>query len=214
VTYGNGLFVAVGQLGTVLTSPDGVNWSGQYSGQLSNLVSVVYGAAGFAAVGPGGTILTSPDGTNWTQQSSGTTNALESIAFGNGYYLAVGADETALTSPDGVNWTSRNTGVTGGQNLLGCAFLHSRFDVVGSGGTILESDVVPPLFDLQIQRGSGQNSFTVFSPSGSSFHIQSCTNLAAPVWIDAAAFNNAAAITKWTNSSAGWDRQFYRAISP
>jgi hypothetical protein len=165
-------------------------------------------------VGPDGTMLTSPDGTNWTQQSSGTANALAGITFGNGYYLAVGADETALTSQDGVNWTSRNTGVTGGQNLLGCAFLNSRFDVVGSGGTILESDVVPPLFDLQIQRGFGQNSFTVFSPSGSSFHIQSCTNLAAPVWIDAAAFNNAAAITKWTNSSAGWDRQFYRAISP
>jgi hypothetical protein len=214
VTYANGLFVAVGQLGTVLTSPDGINWSGQYSGQLSNLVSVAYGSAGFAAVGPGGTMLTSPDGTNWTQQSSGTANALESIAFGNGYYLAVGADETALTSPDGVNWTPRNTGVTGGQNLLGCAFLNSRFDVVGSGGTILESDVVPPLFDLQIQRGSGENSFTVFAPSGSSFHIQSCTNLAAPVWIDAAVFNNAAAITMWTNTSAGWDRKFYRAISP
>jgi hypothetical protein len=72
---------------------------------------------------------------------------------------------------------------------------------------------VPPLFDLQINPGSGQNSLTVFSPSGSSFHLQSCTNLAVPVWEDVAVFNNAAAITKWTNSSTGWNRQFFRAIS-
>jgi hypothetical protein len=105
---------------------------GQYSGQLSNLVSVAYGSAAFAAVGSGGTILTSLDGTNWTQQNSGTASGLTSIAFGNVYSLTVGADETALTSPDGVNGTSRNIAATGGQNLLGCAFLNSRFDVVGS----------------------------------------------------------------------------------
>jgi hypothetical protein len=27
VAYGNGLFVAVGDFGTILTSPDGVNWT-------------------------------------------------------------------------------------------------------------------------------------------------------------------------------------------
>jgi hypothetical protein len=32
VTYGNGLFVAVGQFGTILTSPDGVNWTQRTSG--------------------------------------------------------------------------------------------------------------------------------------------------------------------------------------
>lgn len=214
LTYNNGLFVAVGQLGTVLTSPDGINWSGQYSGQLSNLLSVTYGSAGFAMVGTGGTILTSMDGTNWTQQRSGTTNTLESITYGNGHYLAVGLNETVLTSRDGANWTFRDIGLIGGQNLFGSAFLNSRFDVVGSGGTIVESDVVPPLFDLEIRGGSRPYSLTAFAPPGSSFRIQSCTNLVAPVWIDEATFNNAAAITHWTNNSAGLDHQFYRAISP
>jgi hypothetical protein len=32
VTYGNGLFVAVGDGGTILTSPDGVTWTAQTSG--------------------------------------------------------------------------------------------------------------------------------------------------------------------------------------
>jgi hypothetical protein len=31
-TYGNGLFVAVGEGGTILTSPDGVNWTKRASG--------------------------------------------------------------------------------------------------------------------------------------------------------------------------------------
>jgi len=211
VAYSNGLFVAVGYLGTVLTSADGVSWTGQDSGQLTNLLSVTFGSAGFAAVGPGGTILTSTDGVSWTKQNSGTVATLESIAFGNGYYLAAGDNATALTSPDGITWTPRNLGVSGGQNFYGSAFLNGRFDVVGSNGTILESAPVAPLFDVQIHPDG--NWITAFAPQGSSFRIQTCTNLAAPVWVDAKLVNNASAITQWTNTS-GLNPLFYRAISP
>jgi hypothetical protein len=212
VAYANGLYVAVGYLGTVLTSPDGVSWTGQDSGQLTNLLSVAYGSAGFAVAGPGGTILTSPDGINWTRQNSGTIASLESIAYGNGYYLATGDGVVALSSPDGITWTPRNTGATGGQNFYGSAFLNSRFDVVGSAGTILESDLVNPLFDVQIHPGG--NHLTAFVPPGSNFRIQTCTNLAASIWIDAASFNNASAITQWTNTSSGFNQLFYRAVAP
>jgi hypothetical protein len=70
------------------------------------------------------------------------------------------------------------------------------------------------LFDLQIHRGVSQNTFTVFVTAGSTFRILGCTNLASSVWADLATFNNAAAITLWTNSTAGFDKLFYRAISP
>lgn len=212
VTYYNGLFVAVGQLGTVLTSPDGTSWTGQDSGQLTNLLAVVYGSAGFVTVGPGGTILTSIDGINWTQQNSGTSSTLESITFGNGYYLVAGDGAIVLTSPDGITWTSRNIGATGGQNLYGSAFLNNRFAVVGSGGTILESDTIAPLFDVQIHHGGLW--LTAFAPPGSNFRIQNSTNLTAPIWVDAASFNNASAITQWTNTGSGFNQLFYRAISP
>jgi hypothetical protein len=214
VAYSNGLFVAVGQLGTVLTSPDGINWSGQNSGQLTNLLSITFGSAGFAMVGPRGTILTSPDGINWTNQTSGTLSNLESVSFGNGYYLAAGDGDTVLTSPDGTTWTPRNVGLTGGQNLYGAAFLNGRFFVVGSNGTILESDPFPQLFALQIQRGIGQNFFTIFSAPGNSFRVQASTNLVNSVWTDLATFNNPSGITPWTNSTAGFNQRFYRAISP
>jgi hypothetical protein len=51
VTYGNGLFVAVGWDGTILTSPDGVNWTARTSGTSNCLSGVTYGNGLFVAVG-------------------------------------------------------------------------------------------------------------------------------------------------------------------
>jgi hypothetical protein len=60
VTYGNGTFVAVGEGGTILTSPDGVSWTARTSGTSNWLDGVAYGNGLFVAVGDRGTILTSP----------------------------------------------------------------------------------------------------------------------------------------------------------
>jgi hypothetical protein len=60
VTYGNGLFVAVGNGGTILTSPDGVSWTERTSPTIGGLFSVTYGNGTFVAVGDRGIILTSP----------------------------------------------------------------------------------------------------------------------------------------------------------
>src|SRR5262249_10627584 len=151
VVYSNGLYVAVGQQGTVVTSPDGINWTAQDSTMLNNLLSVTCGWAGFLAVGVNSTMISSPDGVNWTLQNAGAHGPFESAIFGNGYYLVTGTNGMVLTSLDSVNWTLRNVGAMGGQTLLGSGFLNGRFDVVGTGGTVLESDPVAPLFDLQIK---------------------------------------------------------------
>src|SRR6266511_839974 len=79
VAYGNGMFVAVGDAGTVVTSPDGVTWTPQNS--VSNAwllgIDVSYGNGTFVAVGNScstedpvcdGVIVMSIDGTNWTAQ--------------------------------------------------------------------------------------------------------------------------------------------------
>lgn len=214
VAYSNGLYVAVGQEGTVVMSPDGINWTVQDSGQLNDLLSVTYGSAGFLAVGASGTIVTSPDGVNWARQVAGSSATFETATFGNGYYLIAGAGPAVFTSPDGVNWTSRNIGTTGGQTIYGSAFLNERFDVVGSGGTIIESDPVPPLFDIQIHGVPPEHSFTAFITPGNSFRIQSSTNPGAAQWSTIATFNNAPAMTQWTNTSPELNSCFFRAISP
>jgi len=214
VVYSNGLYVAVGQQGTILTSPNGTTWTARSSGVVSNLLAVTYGPAGFLAAGANGTILTSLDGVNWIQQNSGTSATLETATAGSGYYLVSGAYATVLTSFDGVNWMPRNVGATGSQTFYGSGFLNGRFDVVGAYGNILESDVVPQIFTLQIKNVPPNDVVTAFVTPGSTFRILSSTNLIAPAWPAAATFNNALAITFWTNNASTNRYNFYRLISP
>ena len=57
VTYGNGLFVAVGARNTtgevVMTSPDGITWTGRGSPNETSWLSVTYGNGLFVAVASG-----------------------------------------------------------------------------------------------------------------------------------------------------------------
>ena len=137
VAYGNGLFVAVGWNGAILTSPDGVNWTAWTSGTSSELKGVAHGNSLFVAVGKSGTILTSPDGVSWNQQTSETSSELKGVAYGNSLFVAVGDDGTILTSPDGVSWTARTSGTS--SELKGVAYGNSLFVAVGKDGTILTS---------------------------------------------------------------------------
>ena len=86
VAYGNGLWVAVGDVvgGTdpyILTSPDGANWTSRISGATYGLDGVAWSdtLSLFVAVGDNGTILTSPDGVTWTSRTSGATYGLDGI---------------------------------------------------------------------------------------------------------------------------------------
>jgi hypothetical protein len=138
VTYGNGRFVAVGHYETILTSPDGVTWTGtgaQTSRAIAWLQGVTYGDGLFVVVGDFGTILTSPDGVTWTERSSETGHRLRGVTYGNGLFVAVGWG-TILTSLDGVNWTAQTPG-TGW--LLSVTYGDGLFVAVGDGGAILTS---------------------------------------------------------------------------
>src|SRR5439155_1325646 len=49
ISYGNGLFVAVGDSGTILTSAEGVTWAQRQSGPTAFLVGIAYGNGQFVA---------------------------------------------------------------------------------------------------------------------------------------------------------------------
>jgi len=57
--FSGNTFVAVGDSGTILTSPDGVTWTTRTSGTTYYLTAVTYGNGTFVAVGENGTILQS-----------------------------------------------------------------------------------------------------------------------------------------------------------
>lgn len=62
VVWNGSIFVAIGEK-SILTSPDGWNWTERYSGE-SGFEGVTWGDGQFVAVGDAGTLYTSVDGFN------------------------------------------------------------------------------------------------------------------------------------------------------
>ena len=158
VTYGSGLWVAVGSDGggiggggnTILTSNNGTTWSPATGTVFTgNGVDVSYGNGNWVAVGSdtsgvgggGNTILGSSNGTNWTTVS-GTifTNIGYGVAYGNGLWVAVGSDSsgggggnTILTSGNGTNWAPLVTGTIFTGTGFGVAYGNGIWVAMGSG---------------------------------------------------------------------------------
>ncbi|MFH1702230.1 MAG: fibronectin type III domain-containing protein [Nitrospirota bacterium] len=133
ITYGQNTFIAVGDMGTIVSSSDGMNWTIRKSGTRNGLYGVAYGNGTFVAVGEDGIIITSPDGVNWTKRSSVTSNDLKEITYGENIFVAVGDGEIIITSPDGVNWTKRVYLNTWGC-FEGVAYGNETFVAVGYDG--------------------------------------------------------------------------------
>lgn len=110
VASGNGIFVAAGDLGTILTSANGSTWISATSAITNSLLALAYGQGQFVAVGTLGAILTSSNGLNWSPQDSGTPNRLNAVASTQLGLVAVGDLGTILTSADGSNWNVRTSG--------------------------------------------------------------------------------------------------------
>ena len=60
IAWSGSQFVVVGDVGTILTSPDGRIWTAQHSSTSQELFDIAWSGSQFVAVGSGGTILTSP----------------------------------------------------------------------------------------------------------------------------------------------------------
>ena len=81
ISFGNGLFVTVGDDGTILTSSNGKSWKQRISNTSKILRDVTYGNRLFVTVGWKGTILTSSNGINWISRNSGTLNVLHGVTY-------------------------------------------------------------------------------------------------------------------------------------
>ena len=111
---GNGVTVAVGGGGTVITSTDGIEWRTNHTGAGYRLSDVVWGDGIFVAVGgevgfefsPGlGVILTSSDGLNWRERHREDYLTLEAVVWTGTQFVAVGIGDRILLSSDGLVWS-------------------------------------------------------------------------------------------------------------
>jgi photosystem II stability/assembly factor-like uncharacterized protein len=145
VIFADDQFVAVGNRGTILTSPDGIDWSCQYSGTLEWLWDVAYLDEHYWAVGSGGIILSSPDAIHWTEHPQPEPRFLRSIAYDGSLYAAVGNTGTILTSEDGLLWDKveveewEEIPPNFHPWLYSVTYAFGRFIAVGEWGIILTS---------------------------------------------------------------------------
>lgn len=142
LTYGDDVFVAVGNEGQVSITSDGTLWQHFASGTNRRLRGVTFAIDQFVSVGQDGVIMTSPHGNAWDVRvqpvDGGPGRHIHGVANGPNGNVAVGSRGTILRSPDGVTWTNQNIAID--TDLLDVSYAAGRFVIVGSGGLIMVSE--------------------------------------------------------------------------
>ncbi len=147
LAYGNGLFVAVGYHGVIVTSPDGVSWtlrcpfeeSGVFP-QGRSLIGVCYADGLWVAAGIDGRVKTSPDGITWTERGQAPGGArINALAYRNGTWVAAAGSGYIYYSSNGISWTRASSAPSEGMNLYSALATDSGFVVGGRLGMCLTS---------------------------------------------------------------------------
>jgi hypothetical protein len=157
----SGLFIAVGQGGVIVTSPDGVNWVRRPHDfghpnfeDISHVNGTFFVMGGKRGMARTGILLTSRDAIHWAEENIGRGNqyVLTDMAYGKGTYAIVGnrryseiaySDGIVLTSKDGHTWRdmpfekNEITSIAFGNNVF-----VAMTDYLGKPGLLVSGDGV------------------------------------------------------------------------
>jgi len=127
-----GIYAAVGRLGSIFTSLDGIVWTQRTSSTTTTLTDIVW--TGTAFVAAGGTVaVRSTDGISWTTTATSMGNP-NSIAASGSVVVTVGLlGSYRRSTNDGVTFTT--TGSTGSATLNGIVWASNFSVFVAVGGT-------------------------------------------------------------------------------
>jgi hypothetical protein len=140
IVYGNGQFVAVGNAGALMTSPNGVTWTSRTAAANNNWNSIAFAENTFVAVsetGTGNRVMTSTDGITWISRTSAANDNWASIAYGNGKFVAIGRSGSTMSSPDGITWTLGRS--TDGVEWTAITYGNGIFVAVGTAALVMTS---------------------------------------------------------------------------
>ena len=142
ITYGNNVFVAVGDSGYVGVIPNDGTEGTIFQSDVFNsrtLYGVTYGNGRFIAVGYDNSAYSIGNGNTWTAMTGLSSSVVyNSVAYTKGMFVAVGEDGYYAVSTDGTSWTEMTTGddtslydVCAGKNINGDVFVF-----VGEKGSV------------------------------------------------------------------------------
>ncbi|MBL9117050.1 MAG: autotransporter-associated beta strand repeat-containing protein [Verrucomicrobiaceae bacterium] len=137
VTWTGTEWIAVGQAGIYLTSPNGQAWTVRSLGTSADLRDVAFINDQIYVVGDNGSLYSysyTLGFQNWVLVNSGTSVRLNSVAGNLSRIVAVGNGGVITSSPDGVTWAVQATTTT--NNLLSVAASASGFVAAGVGGAV------------------------------------------------------------------------------
>lgn len=142
VAFGAGQFVAVGDFGTIVTSPDGLAWTPRASPITNDLGAITFFAdSKFLASGMFGFSVSSENGTDWIEASRANFT-IRSLATGGGYVVAAGRSmTTGRIQPyiDPWGWPGEN--LAWPNMLWGVGYGDGKWIAVGEQGIIVQAHV-------------------------------------------------------------------------
>ena len=137
IAYGNGLWVAAGNQGQILTSTDTVAWVSRTSGFSTNEAwSLAYGNGFWVAGDNFGNIRASTDAITWVPRVSTILSNVYDIAYANGIFVACGVGGVR-TSTDTITWVTREAFVS--DTLQSVAYGNGVWVVAGNSAQLRTS---------------------------------------------------------------------------
>ena len=136
VTFGNGIFVAVGYSGVAYSS-DGDVWVSASISVEDEWYAVTYGNGTFVSVGHSGIAMRSTNGDVWTRSSVTQSGGWNSVTYGGGTFVAVGNSGVAMHSTDGDVWVPAS--VSQSSDWRGVTYGNGTFVAVGTPGATMHS---------------------------------------------------------------------------
>lgn len=139
LAFGEGLFIATGSGGEILSSSNGSEWTRRGESVTSVTLScAVYGNGIFVAAGSGNKAVVSTNGIDWIEHDmGGTASWFFGIDYFNNHFVAVGRDGVIMTSADGEIWVERASGTN--LDLSSVSHSSDKLIAVGKDGLILSS---------------------------------------------------------------------------
>ena len=145
VAYGSNLFVAIGSVGAIYSSPDAITWTlrvppaGPGAGTFR---AIAYANGRFIAVGYlSSPVIYSDDGITWFAPTVPPTGPCEGIAYGNGVWIAVSSSRTRVSSDNGVTWSTGivDTALSTASDIV---FGNGIFCIVTSGTVTTDGNIL------------------------------------------------------------------------